>query len=49
VCLGLEGFVTHRMPLTDAAEAYAMFQAKRDGAITVVLSPGPGPAAQPDG
>jgi threonine dehydrogenase-like Zn-dependent dehydrogenase len=37
--LGLDDFVTHRMPLAEAAEAYAMFQAKRDGAIKVVLSP----------
>jgi threonine dehydrogenase-like Zn-dependent dehydrogenase len=31
--------VTHRMPLAEAAEAHATFQAKRDGAIKVVLSP----------
>jgi threonine dehydrogenase-like Zn-dependent dehydrogenase len=37
--LGLDDFVTHRMPLAEAPEAYAMFQAKRDGAIKVVLSP----------
>jgi hypothetical protein len=41
--------VTHRLPLADTAEAYALVQAKRDGAIKVVLSPEPGPAAQPDG
>lgn len=37
--LGLSDFVTHRLPLTAAPEAYAMFQAKRDGAIKVVLTP----------
>jgi threonine dehydrogenase-like Zn-dependent dehydrogenase len=36
---GLSDFVTHRLPLTDAPKAYAMFQAKEDGAIKVVLSP----------
>jgi threonine dehydrogenase-like Zn-dependent dehydrogenase len=37
--LGLSDFVTHRLPLDDAPAAYAMFQAKRDGAIKVVLEP----------
>ena len=46
---GLDDFVTHGLPLADAAEAYALLQAKRDGAIKLVLSPEPGPAAQPDG
>ena len=36
---GLADFVTHRLPLTDAPKAYAMFQAKEDGAIKVVLTP----------
>jgi threonine dehydrogenase-like Zn-dependent dehydrogenase len=36
---GLSDFVTHRLPLTDAPTAYAMFQAKEDGAIKVVLTP----------
>ena len=36
---GLEDFVTHRLPLGDAPAAYAMFQAKEDGAIKVVLEP----------
>lgn len=31
--------VTHRMPLTQAPEAYAMFREKRDGCIKVVLDP----------
>lgn len=47
--LASDDFVTHRLPLADAAEAYALLQAKRDGAIKVVLSPEPRPAAQPDG
>ncbi len=37
--LGLDDFVTHRMPLAEAPAAYAMFQAKQDGAIKVVLQP----------
>ena len=36
---GLADFVTHRRPLGDAPAAYAMFQAKEDGAIKVVLEP----------
>ncbi len=37
--LGLESLATHHVPLEDAAEAYAMFQAKRDGCLRVVLKP----------
>ena len=37
--LGLADFTTHRLPLTEAPAAYAMFQAKQDGAIKVVLEP----------
>ena len=37
--LGLEDFATHHLPLEQAPEAYAMFQAKQDGAIKVVLQP----------
>ncbi|MGB6005363.1 MAG: zinc-dependent alcohol dehydrogenase [Ornithinimicrobium sp.] len=37
--LGVESLATHRVPLEDAADAYAMFQAKRDGCIKVVLQP----------
>ena len=37
--LGLSDFVTHRLPLEEAPRAYAMFQAKEDGAIKVVLTP----------
>jgi threonine dehydrogenase-like Zn-dependent dehydrogenase len=35
----LDDFVTHRMPLAEAPAAYAMFQAKQDGAVKVVLTP----------
>jgi threonine dehydrogenase-like Zn-dependent dehydrogenase len=31
--------VTHRMPLSEAPAAYAMFREKRDGAVKVVLDP----------
>jgi threonine dehydrogenase-like Zn-dependent dehydrogenase len=37
--LGAETFATHRLPLEQAAEAYAMFQKKQDGAIKVLLRP----------
>jgi threonine dehydrogenase-like Zn-dependent dehydrogenase len=37
--LGVDTFATHRVPLRDAPEAYAMFQAKRDGAVKVLFSP----------
>ncbi|WP_043725753.1 zinc-dependent alcohol dehydrogenase [Nocardia asiatica] len=37
--LGVETFATHRLPLTDAARAYAMFQQKTDGAVKIVLDP----------
>jgi threonine dehydrogenase-like Zn-dependent dehydrogenase len=37
--LGLDDFATHRLPLDEAPEAYAMFQAKQDGAVKVVLEP----------
>jgi threonine dehydrogenase-like Zn-dependent dehydrogenase len=37
--LGTEDFATHHLPLDEAPEAYSMFQAKRDGAIKVVLQP----------
>lgn len=32
--------VTHRLPLEQAPEAYAMFRDKRDGCVKVVLKPG---------
>ena len=37
--LGVDEFATHRLPLTDAADAYAMFQAKQDGAVKVLFQP----------
>ncbi|WP_040871659.1 alcohol dehydrogenase catalytic domain-containing protein [Nocardia exalbida] len=37
--LGVDTFATHRLPLTGAAEGYAMFQQKTDGAVKVVLDP----------
>jgi threonine dehydrogenase-like Zn-dependent dehydrogenase len=39
--LGVDDFVTHRVPLEDAPRAYEMFQKKEDGAIKVVLTPNP--------
>lgn len=37
--LGVDGFATHRVPLTDAPHAYDMFQRKREGAIKVLMKP----------
>jgi threonine dehydrogenase-like Zn-dependent dehydrogenase len=37
--LGVDGFATHHLPLSAGPEAYATFQAKRDGAVKVVLRP----------
>ncbi len=42
--LGVDSFATHRLPLAQAPDAYAMFQEKRDGAIKVLFEPrSPGP------
>jgi S-(hydroxymethyl)glutathione dehydrogenase/alcohol dehydrogenase len=38
--LGVDGFATHRLPLDAAPGAYADFQAKKNGMVKVVLSPG---------
>lgn len=38
--LGTESFATHRLPLESAPEAYATFQAKKDGMIKTLLRPG---------
>jgi len=38
--LGVDDFATHRLPLEQAPEAYADFQAKRDGTVKVLLQPG---------
>jgi threonine dehydrogenase-like Zn-dependent dehydrogenase len=43
--LGVGDLVTHRLPLEQAPQAYAMFQAKRDGCIKVVLDPHAAPPA----
>lgn len=37
--LGVDSFATHHLPLDAAPEAYAMFQAKRDGAVKVLFTP----------
>ncbi|GLZ38053.1 zinc-dependent alcohol dehydrogenase [Actinokineospora sp. NBRC 105648] len=37
--LGVDTFATHTIPLTDAPEAYNMFQRKESGAIKVVFKP----------
>jgi threonine dehydrogenase-like Zn-dependent dehydrogenase len=37
--LGVEEFATHRVNLEDAPQAYADFQAKRDGTIKVLFQP----------
>lgn len=37
--LGVEELATHRLPLTEAAYGYEIFQKKQDGAIKVVLQP----------
>ena len=37
--LGVEGFAPHHLPLDAAPEAYATFQAKRDGMIKTLLRP----------
>ncbi|MFP1625514.1 zinc-dependent alcohol dehydrogenase [Streptomyces sp. 5K101] len=37
--LGVEGFATHMLPLEKGPEAYATFQAKRDGMVKTLLKP----------
>ena len=37
--LGVESLASHRLPLDEAPEAYAMFQKKADGCMKVVLKP----------
>ena len=37
--LGVDTFATHRLPLTDAAHAYEIFQKKEDGAVKILLEP----------
>ncbi|NJP82291.1 alcohol dehydrogenase catalytic domain-containing protein, partial [Streptomyces sp. AA8] len=38
--LGVEGFATHTLPLEDGPGAYRTFQAKQDGMVKTVLTPG---------
>ncbi|MEV6908711.1 zinc-dependent alcohol dehydrogenase [Amycolatopsis sp. NPDC051071] len=37
--LGVDTFATHHVPLTEAPEAYEMFQKKQDGAVKVLFRP----------
>jgi threonine dehydrogenase-like Zn-dependent dehydrogenase len=37
--LGVEDFATHRVPLSDAPQAYETFQKKQDGAVKILLKP----------
>ncbi|MFE9636163.1 alcohol dehydrogenase catalytic domain-containing protein [Streptomyces sp. NPDC006463] len=37
--LGVEGFATHHLPLDDAPQAYADFQAKRDNMVKALFHP----------
>jgi threonine dehydrogenase-like Zn-dependent dehydrogenase len=37
--LGVQGFATHTLPLTQAPEAYEVFQKKQDGAVKILLQP----------
>ncbi|MFI5706556.1 alcohol dehydrogenase catalytic domain-containing protein [Kribbella sp. NPDC051620] len=37
--LGVDGFATHRVPLSEGPAAYEMFQKKQDGAVKVLLKP----------
>ena len=37
--LGTEDFATHKLPLSEAPQAYEKFQKKQDGAFKVVFQP----------
>ena len=37
--LGVDGFASHHLPLSDAPEAYEKFQKKDDGFVKVLLQP----------
>src|SRR3984957_1798974 len=43
--LGVDDFATHVLPLEQAPHAYEIFQKKRDGAVKVILKPGPAASA----
>jgi len=40
--LGVDDFATHRLPLSQAPQAYDMFQKKQDGVVKVLFRPGEG-------
>ena len=37
--LGVDSFATHHVPLSEAPQAYEMFQKKQDGAVKVLFQP----------
>jgi threonine dehydrogenase-like Zn-dependent dehydrogenase len=37
--LGVDNFATHRIPLSEAPDAYETFQKKQDGAIKYIMNP----------
>jgi threonine dehydrogenase-like Zn-dependent dehydrogenase len=37
--LGVDGFATHHLPLSEAPQAYETFQKKEDGAFKIVFQP----------
>ena len=37
--MALESLATHRVPLSEAPDAYRMFREKSDGCIKVILQP----------
>jgi len=37
--LGTETFATHRLPLSEAPDAYAKFRDKQDGMVKVLFNP----------
>jgi threonine dehydrogenase-like Zn-dependent dehydrogenase len=37
--LGVDDFATHRLPLSEAPQAYETFQKKQDGAVKIVFNP----------
>ena len=37
--LGVEGFATHHVPLSEAPQAYEIFQKKEDNAFKILLKP----------
>ena len=37
--LGVDSFATHHLPLSEAPQAYSMFQKKTDGAVKILLRP----------